>query len=449
MNATSTAGPEEPGTPRSPEPIARPWRRYIRFSMRGLIVLVLVIGAGLGLVRPQLRESSTMRWRRSHTPGAGSFIIGSGGTEWRFEEANPGLRKWLADLPGVDIFGHVASVEFDAPSTPTDAVIAHVSHLTQLEQVSVFEPSLTDAKLARLQGLTKLTNLWLGGTQVTDAGLANLEGLTNLNVLAIRDAQVSDAGLKHLKRLTKLNNLYLSGTRVTDRGLEDLNGLPLWTLDLGRTAVTDAGLKHLAAMTSLKCVTIAHTQVTDAGLVHLKALTDLLQLNLGGTQLTDAGLAHLSGLTNLQYLDLDGTKVSDAGLEYLKRLTNLTWLFLKDTPVGDRGLLHLKGMTKLQSPQRRRHTGHRSWNGRAKTGSADPTDLPLIPETPASCEPETMMTPRRAPAQTIRLFRITSAYHRLLSLGVRCCVPNATWTMPNRFSYPSAHSKLSSSDQTK
>ena len=92
MNATSTAGPEEPGTPRSPEPIARPWRRYIRFSMPGLIVLVLVIGAGLG---PFVRsaESSTMRWRRSHTPGAGYSIIGSGGTEWRFEEANPRRRQ--------------------------------------------------------------------------------------------------------------------------------------------------------------------------------------------------------------------------------------------------------------------------------------------------------------------------------------------------------------------
>ena len=50
---------------------------------------------------------------------------------------------------------------------------------------------------------------------------------------------------------------------------------------------------------------------------------------------------------------------------------------------------------------------------------------------------------------TIRFCRITSAYQRLLSLGVRCCVPNSTWTIPNRFSYPSAHSKLSSSDQRK
>ena len=52
-------------------------------------------------------------------------------------------------------------------------------------------------------------------------------------------------------------------------------------------------------------------------------------------------------------------------------------------------------------------------------------------------------------AQTIRLLRITSEYQRLLSFGVRRWVPNATCTMPKRFSYPSAHSKLSSSDQRK
>ncbi len=33
-------------------PASRPWRRYLRFSVRGLIVLVLVIGVWLGwLVR--------------------------------------------------------------------------------------------------------------------------------------------------------------------------------------------------------------------------------------------------------------------------------------------------------------------------------------------------------------------------------------------------------------
>jgi hypothetical protein len=31
-------------------PVSRPWRRFLRFSVRALIVLVLVVGAGLGWV---------------------------------------------------------------------------------------------------------------------------------------------------------------------------------------------------------------------------------------------------------------------------------------------------------------------------------------------------------------------------------------------------------------
>jgi hypothetical protein len=31
-------------------PVSHPWRRYVRFSVRGLIVLVLVVGFGLGWI---------------------------------------------------------------------------------------------------------------------------------------------------------------------------------------------------------------------------------------------------------------------------------------------------------------------------------------------------------------------------------------------------------------
>jgi hypothetical protein len=32
------------------KPVSRPWRRCLRFNVRGLIVVVLVIGVGLGWV---------------------------------------------------------------------------------------------------------------------------------------------------------------------------------------------------------------------------------------------------------------------------------------------------------------------------------------------------------------------------------------------------------------
>ena len=40
------------------DPALRPWRRYLRFSVRGLIVLILVIGAGLGWI---VRRASIQR----------------------------------------------------------------------------------------------------------------------------------------------------------------------------------------------------------------------------------------------------------------------------------------------------------------------------------------------------------------------------------------------------
>lgn len=51
--------------------------------------------------------------------------------------------------------------------------------------------------------------------------------------------------------------------------------------------------------------------------------------------------------------------------------------------------------------------------------------------------------------KSMRLRRATSPYHRALILGVRASVRMSTWCSPNFLLYPSAHSKLSRSDQTK
>ena len=56
----------------------------------------------------------------------------------------------------------------------------------------------------------------------------------------------------------------------------------------------------------------------------------------------------------------------------------------------------------------------------------------------------------RDPLQPGRPFaRVTSAYQRALSFGVRSSVSKSTWMSPKRFVLPNAHSKLSISDQTK
>ncbi len=60
------------------------------------------------------------------------------------------------------------------------------------------------------------------GFAVTDAGLAHLGGLSDLQLLSLDDTRVTDAGLAHLKGLSSLKWLKLTRTKVTDSGVAEL-----------------------------------------------------------------------------------------------------------------------------------------------------------------------------------------------------------------------------------
>jgi internalin A len=197
------------------DPASRPWHRFLRFSVRGLIVLVLVIGVGLGWI---VRQAHVQRDAVAAIQEAG----GSVRYDWEWGDGNvgkPWAPQWLVDLIGVDFFGHVTAVW--VAQSESDVVIAQVGRLTRLQYLGIW--SLSDARLANLKGLTKLTSLGLYGPQVTDARLAHLKGMTNLSFLHLHHTQVTDAGLAHLKGLTNLSELYIVGNQVTLAGLIELN----------------------------------------------------------------------------------------------------------------------------------------------------------------------------------------------------------------------------------
>ena len=60
----------------------------------------------------------------------------------------------------------------------------------------------------------------LVGSDGTDAGVAHLKGLTQLQLLELGNTKVTDAGLANLKGLTQLQSLDLHGTQITDAGLQ-------------------------------------------------------------------------------------------------------------------------------------------------------------------------------------------------------------------------------------
>ena len=118
------------------KPVSRPWRRFLRFSVRGLFVLVLVIAAALGWI---VRSARIQR-------EAGAAIDRAGGSvtyDWNWRNGDevrggePWASKWLVDLIGVDYFGHVSAVWLCVPWQVTDPTLAQVGHLSHLERLAL------------------------------------------------------------------------------------------------------------------------------------------------------------------------------------------------------------------------------------------------------------------------------------------------------------------------
>jgi hypothetical protein len=283
--------------------------------MRTLIVLVLIVGAGLGLI---VHNAKVQRDAVAAIEAAGGNVW----YDWEYQNGKPipngqpPWPKWLIDRVGMDYFGHVASVSLQTDGfKASNAVLAHVGRLSQLEELNVMgSKQVTNAGLIHLKGLSRLKRLYLGNTGISDAGLVHLKGLTNLEDLGLRYTRVSDDGLAHLEGLTRLQKLTLGGNPITD-----------------------SGLVHLRQMTDLRMLGLRNTAVTDEGLAHLR-LPHLTELDLGGTRITGAGAEHLGKFTGLRRLVLREMPITDADITPLSALTGLESLDLTQTRITFRGL---------------------------------------------------------------------------------------------------------------
>ena len=181
------------------KPVSRPWRRFLRFSLRGMIVLVLVIGAWLGWLARSVR---IQREAVAAIRNAGGVVLYD--WQWnngRFINGKLWAPKSLVDAIGVDHFGHVTGVAISSPASATNATLARVGRLSRLELLGLAQSSIDDDGLTHLQGLNELVRLDLDRTLVTDAGIAHLSGLTRLRELCLRGTNVTDAGIKELRRV--------------------------------------------------------------------------------------------------------------------------------------------------------------------------------------------------------------------------------------------------------
>src|SRR5262245_13824921 len=131
-----------------------PRRRWFQFSLRGLLVTMLICAGVFGWVGYQVKRGVERR-------RAVEAILQAGGSVEYAEYSSPlGHSRWLRSQLGEAVLLDVHSV-----------------HLTATR--------FGDRDMVHLHPLTQLQGLWLDGTQVTDAGLIHLQSQPRLNFLSL------------------------------------------------------------------------------------------------------------------------------------------------------------------------------------------------------------------------------------------------------------------------
>lgn len=227
----------------------------------------------------------------------------------------------------------------------TSADLPNRSFKTTLIQFLDLRAGLDDDSLKNLIGLESLKRFTLfDNRRVTDAGIAHLKQLPNLEYLDLRNTRMTDGGLKHFAAMNRLETLVLEGSQFTDNGVEHLDGCQhLRALQLRLPQLTDQGLPRIQSLSrKLRILEIGGSQVSDAGLAQLAEFQSLEQLGLNDLAISDDGLKQLHRLKTLYVLNLSRTPISNAGLVHLRGLANLRDLVLSESQVTQEGVADLQ-----------------------------------------------------------------------------------------------------------
>jgi internalin A len=395
---------EPPSKPR------KPWYRRLSFriSVRGMIVLVLIIGSLLGWLGHRARvqreavaaieaaggrvnyqwaiSGSPIRPRTSRQPW--NWLLKTLGTDLvcnvisvTFHHKDSAISKQPIDdalMAKVGTLGHLKTFQL-GPWTNNKVTSQGLAELGRLKKLTELDLSLNepihfdfsflvrlktleslqllrlavihDDDLAHLEGLTKLRRLTIfpaikGKPSINDAGLAHLAGLTELRSLQLDCTQIKGPGLAYLSRMTRLEHLSIELTRV--ESLDTLPSLPsLKGLAMNQTPITDQGLASIERFPDLTFLTLQGTAISDVGLAHLSRLKKLKSLDLGRTKVSDTGLSHFAGHPGLESITLWLTDVSDTGANSLASCPKLGRIILWDTKVTDAGLAKLAAMSSM------------------------------------------------------------------------------------------------------
>jgi internalin A len=243
------------------------WRRRLRISVRGLMVLVLITGGGLGWVihRAKVQRDAVAAIKRVGGHIGYSWQRSKG--TWVFPLPKSPWPDWVRGKLGPDFFDSVTYVYLQGEQCDDESLQA-TCRLPWLEELTVLNTSVTDAGAEDLRQLKNLRTLDLRLNRITSQPLQHIEDMSELRELTLSmklfPIPARDEDMAFLKRLAKLENLNLYSANLNDAWLVYLDGLAnLKSLHVTDTAMTAEGLDHLNRHSSLTArLTLVGTEFT-------------------------------------------------------------------------------------------------------------------------------------------------------------------------------------------
>jgi Leucine-rich repeat (LRR) protein len=246
-------------------------------------------------------------------PHVEAVILAVEGAKGKVEKTEDGKSLKLVDLavPGAGPHDHRKVDPYDA------AFFEHLSYITTLESLNVIATKFNDAWMPNIGKLTRLKTLrFTNNGKLSDAGMAQLAGLKDLEQFSFVGTQITGRAYAKFEGFTKLARVSHRGSSIDDEGLMQLcDHLPnLENLSLAHAKFTDAAAPNLAKLTKLKGLELGTSNATSQTLKHIAKLP-LEYLQLGEGFDSPESIPFIKDLSTLRRLTLSNWNLAKSNCQ--------------------------------------------------------------------------------------------------------------------------------------
>lgn len=236
------------------------WRlpadRRFRFSLRGMLIGVMLLALWLGLIGGELYHGARQAAMVRELAERGVIK-----QQFDYDERRQLVSRVFGSDPLLQVRWICITRNQGLP-----AILEHADELPDLDCITFEGAGVTDAGLAHVEGLNRFPELWQGlftSCNVTGAGLEKLTTWRTLRLLSFYDCRkVTDADMRRMASLSQVRELRINDIPIGDAGVAELRDMPnLEHLGLRKTKVTEVGVRGLCEALPNCLVTWEHASL--------------------------------------------------------------------------------------------------------------------------------------------------------------------------------------------